>query len=194
MFNRKQYFIREHVGMFKLSGVYDIIDPETQEQLGVAKEEISKFLHFLRLLLNKQLLPTTVNVYEGTESNPANLIFTMKKGFMFFRSKVDIVGRNGEILGWFKSKAFSLGGAFRVFDYLGQEIALIKGDWKGWNFKFLFGNEEFGNVTKKWTGVGKELFTTADNYMISLNGEVDEAQAILLLAAGLAVDIVYKER
>ncbi|WP_372368775.1 phospholipid scramblase-related protein [Candidatus Uabimicrobium sp. HlEnr_7] len=194
MLNKKQYFVREHIGMFKLSGVYDILDPETQEQLGVAKEEISGGLHFLRFLINKQLLPTTVNVYEGTESRPDKLQFSIKKGIMLFRSRVEVVGRDGQILGSFKSKVFSLGGAFRVFDDMGEEIALIKGDWKGWNFKFLFGDEELGSVTKKWTGIGKELFTSADNYIITLNGDINEAQAILLLAAGLAVDIVYKER
>ncbi|BBM83389.1 phospholipid scramblase-related protein [Candidatus Uabimicrobium amorphum] len=194
MLNKKQYFVREHVGMFKLSNAYDILDPDTQQQLGIAKEEISGGLHFLRFFVNKQLLPTTVNVYEGTESNPSKMIFSIKKGFAFFSSKVDVIGRNGQTLGWFKSKVFSLGGAFRVFDDMGTEIALVKGDWKGWNFKFLFGDEQIGSVSKKWSGVGKELFTTADNYMISLEGEVNEAHATLLLAAGLSIDIVYKER
>jgi len=51
-------------------------------------------------------------------------------------------------------------------------------------------------VTKKWAGIGKELFTTADNYVISLNetaGRNQESVA-MLLAAGLAVDTVYKEK
>ena len=45
-----------------------------------------------------------------------------------------------------------------------------------------------------WAGVGKEMFTSADNYMIALNDEPSPAEAILLLAAGLAVDIIYKEK
>ncbi len=52
-----------------------------------------------------------------------------------------------------------------------------------------------GVVTKKWAGVGKELFTTADNYMISLSDRAPSGpdHAPLLLAAGLAIDIVFKE-
>ena len=51
-------------------------------------------------------------------------------------------------------------------------------------------------MTKKWAGVGRELFTSADNYVIAVN-EVARGQAAvvpLLLAAGLAVDIVFKEK
>ncbi len=46
----------------------------------------------------------------------------------------------------------------------------------------------------KWAGLGKELFTSADNYIISLNEEHSPENAALLLAAGLAVDTVYKEK
>jgi len=99
------------------------------------------------------------------------------------------------VVGWFQSKVFSLGGAFRVFDTGGNEVAAVKGDWKGWNFRFLdkCGNE-MGTITKKWAGIGKELFTSADNYIIKLNHESAPAKAILLLAAGLAVDTIYKEK
>ena len=53
---------------------------------------------------------------------------------------------------------------------------------------------ELGKVTKQWAGIGKELFTSADVYMISIaeRGEGRATAAMLLLAAGLAIDIVYK--
>ena len=69
----------------------------------------------------------------------------------------------------------------------------MKGDWKGWNFRLLNKAErELGTITKKWAGIGKELFTSADNYIVAFRGSAP-AQAILLLAAGLAVDTIYKE-
>ena len=124
-----------------------------------------------------------------------NLLFSIRRGFTFFRSKVNVCDRNGNIIGWFKSKVLSLGGAFRVFDSLGNEVASVKGDWKGWNFRFLDAAEnEIGTVSKKWAGLGKELLTSADNYVIALNQEPTPAKAILLLAAGLAVDTIYKEK
>ena len=78
--------------------------------------------------------------------------------------------RTGWIAGIVGYLRHSFGGAFRVFDAGGNEVALVKGDWKGWNFRFLdkSGNE-IGTITKKWAGIGKELFTSADNYIITLN-------------------------
>ena len=54
---------------------------------------------------------------------------------------------------------------------------------------------ELGKVTKQWAGLGKELFTSADNYVIALDDRLPAAPeaAALLLAAGLAIDTVYNE-
>ncbi|MBN2714186.1 MAG: oxidoreductase [Planctomycetes bacterium] len=193
MLDMQSWFIREHVGMLKLTDTYDILDPDTNEQVGIAKENPGGLMTVLRLAVNKQMLPTRVDIYEGAvaEGRPA---FSIKRGFTLLRSKIDILSPEGEVLGWFKSKMFSLGGAFRVFDAQGNEVALVQGNWKGWDFKFLDGSgNELGCVTKKWSGIGKELFTSADNYIISLNTEPDEAMATLLLAAGLAIDVIYGE-
>jgi len=196
MLNRKAFFIRERVGFLKLSDTYDILDPATQAVLGIAREKPGNLILFLRLLINKSLLPTRVDVYEGSNPEDAGkLLFSIRRGVTLFRSRVDICDPSGKILGGFQSKVFSLGGAFRVFDAAGHEVALVKGDWKGWNFRLLDASEnELGVITKQWAGLGKELFTTADNYIIALNGEPAPALAMLLLAAGLAVDTVYKEK
>jgi uncharacterized protein YxjI len=196
MLSRKTYFIREHVGFMKLSDTFDILDPETQEQIGIAKEKISGLMKLLRLVAKKQMLPTKVFIYEGSDpQDESKLLFSIQRGFTLFRSKVEVLNADGTLVGWFKSKVWSLGGAFRVFDVQGQEVALVKGDWKGWNFRFLDATEnELGTITKKWSGLGKELFTSADNYIIALNGEPEPALATLLLAAGLAIDTVYKEK
>ncbi len=196
MLNKRTYFIRERVGFLKLVDTYDIIDPQTQQQLGIAQEKPGGLVHVLRFLVNKQLLPTKVFVYEGDNpEDETKLLFSIQRGFTLFRSKVNILDKGGTVVGWFQSKVFSLGGAFRVFDATGNEVALVKGDWKGWNFRFLDKAEkEIGTIAKKWAGIGKELFTSADNYIIALSQDSAPAKALLLLAAGLAVDTVYKER
>ena len=194
MLNRKTFFVKERVGMLKLTDAFDIFDPETQQQLGFAKEEPATWAKYLRLLVNKQMLPTTVNVYELGSEQP---LFSIHRPFTFLRSKIKITGPEAQAFGYFKSKLFSLGGGFHVFDAGDQQVAEVKGDWKGWNFKFLTKDgREIGTVTKKWAGIGKELFTSADNYIISLTDVPDgnTAASTLLLAAGLAIDMVFKER
>ncbi|MBA4149349.1 MAG: oxidoreductase [Verrucomicrobia bacterium] len=192
LLNRQTYFIKEHAALLKLTDTYDILDPETQAKIGIAKEQPPGWAKILRLLVNKKLLPTTVNIYENENEPPQ---FSIHRGFAFSR-KVRIVGANGEAFGHFQSKLFSLGGGFNVFDPNNQQIAEVKGDWKGWNFKFIATDgRELGTVTKKWAGIGKELFTSADNYVISLSDpSLGKAASVLLLAAGLAIDVVFKEK
>jgi len=196
MLDRQSYFIREHVGFMKLSNTYDILDPESQRQIGIAQERPGTLIQVLRFLINKQMLPTKIFIYSGDNAeNEGALLFSIQRGMTLFRSRIDILDRDGKSMGWMKSKAFSLGGAFRVHDAADNEVALVKGDWKGWNFRFLDkGEQEIGSITKKWAGVGKELFTTADNYIISLKGAPSRERNALLLAAGLAVDTVFKEK
>ena len=195
MLSRKTYFIREHVGILKLSDTYDIIDPESSEQLGVAKEKPGTLVHILRFFVRKSLLPTSIHIYEGSDpKDESQLKFSIRRGLTFLRSKVHIHDNTGKSVGYFKSKLFSIGGAFHVFDAHDNPVAFVKGDWKGWNFSFKdAANQEIGRITKKWAGVGKELFTSADNYMLSLSGNHSPEKATLLLAAALAIDTVYKE-
>ncbi len=196
MLHLKTFLIREKVGMLKLSDTYDILDVATNEQVGIAKEKPGTLIHLLRLLIDKRMLPTQVRIYSGTNfEDESKLIFSIHKGLNLLRPKVSICDASGKTVGYLKSKLFSLGGAFRVFDTADNEVAEVKGDWKGWNFRFLDSNgKEVGTITKKWAGLGKELFTSADNYVISLTQAENPGKVMLLLAAGLAIDTVYKEK
>jgi uncharacterized protein YxjI len=194
MFDRRTFFIREHVGMLKLKNTYDILNPENQASLGIAKEITPGWVIALRLLLSKSMLPIAVAIYASESEAP---LLTLKRGFTFLRSKVWIEKNDGQRIGYFKSKLFSFGGGFYVYDMQDQQIADIKGDWKGWNFRFINAEgKEIGLVTKKWSGMGKELFTSADNYLISIEdlGDKQAAYGALLLAAGIAIDTVFKEK
>jgi len=191
LFPRRRFFIKERVSLLKLTDTYDILDPETKQNVGIAKDEPPFWAKLLRLLVKKPLLPTTIQVYEH-ESAPATLTLRKKPGL--FHQTV-LVSQRGQEIGRFRSKLFAIGGGFHVFDAAGRKVGEVKGDWKGWNFRMLdTTGGEIGVVTKKWAGVGRELFTTADNYMVALNDQTSgDTQAPMILAAGLAVDIVYKE-
>lgn len=192
LLEKNSFFVKEHVEILKLAGTYDILDPETSQQLALAKEEPSGWVKLLKLFMNKLFLPTKVSVYEDN-----NLVFYIQKPFTFIRSKVSIFKSSGEYLGYFKSKILTIGGGFYVFDASERQVAEIKGNWVGWDFRLIGADgQEIGTVNKKWAGAVKEIFTSADNYLISLNeGSPQTPEAkMLLIAAGLAIDIIYKEQ
>ena len=193
MFKLKTFLIKERVGFLKLVDTFDIYDPSTGAQVGIARENIGILVKLLRFLINKRLLPTTVEVREREDGH---VVLTISRGLTLLRSHVTVTDSVGKQIGLFKSKLFSIGGGFHVLDGLEQPVAEIKGDWKGWNFRFLTpeGNE-IGKVTKKWAGLGKELFTSADNYMLEITPQVppDHPLRMLILGAVMCIDLVLKE-
>lgn len=194
LLQRTMFFVRERVAVLKLVDTFDILDPATGQTIGIAREEPPGWAKWLRLVVEKRWLPTAANIYESEGQPP---VLSIVRGFTFLRSKIRVTA-GGESLGYFKSKLISLGGGFHVYDNQDQAVAEVKGDWKGWNFRFLTkSGREIGTVTKKWAGLGRELFTSADNYVIAitdLGSANSPAAAALLLAAGLAIDIVFKEK
>jgi len=192
--DRKTFLVKERVAFLKLVDTFDIYDPATGAQIGIAHERVSPWFKVLRLVINKRLLPTLVEVRERDDGP---VILSLRRGAVLLHAHVTVRDRVGKELGRFKSKLFSLGGGFHVLDSLENPVAEVKGDWKGWNFRFIAADgRELGRVTKKWAGIGKELFTSADNYVIALDQSHPLVPDVtsLLLAAGLAIDIVFKER
>ena len=61
-------------------------------------------------------------------------------------------------------------------------------------FEYIFQNYE-KTFTKKWSGIGKEMFTSADNYILEIKDAVDKADPLRLLifAAIICIDMVFKE-
>jgi uncharacterized protein YxjI len=106
-----------------------------------------------------------------------------------------VLDENNMLVGRFRQRLLSLGGKFLVMDVHDNLICTLKGKWTGWNFKFIKDNVEFAQVSKKWSGLGKELFTSADNYMLQIDERTPENNSIrlLILAAVMCIDLVLKE-
>lgn len=193
LLHRKTFVVKERVGMLKLTDAYDILDPATSQNIGLAKEEPPTWAKWLRLVVEKHRLPTAINIYEHEGQPP---VLSIKRGFTFLRAKINVVSGDGRSLGYLKSKLLTIGGGFHVYDHADQAVAEVKGNLVGWEFRFLNkSGREIGTVSKKWAGLAKELFTSADTYVIALTdlSSTGPDAVSLLLAAGLAIDIVYKE-
>ncbi len=190
--DRRTYFIKEHIGTFKLHEAYDILDAESGGILATAREEASFLKKLLKLAVNKRMLPFTVHLRDGS----GEVLLTITRGFTILRSRVEVLDADGQVLGTFKQKLLSIGGKFDILSPDNVLIAQLKGNLIGWDFKFVAANgKELGSVTKKWSGIGRELFTSADNYVVAMSDDVDPvATGPVLLAAALCIDMVLKEK
>jgi len=194
MLELQNFLIKEQVGFFKTADVYDIFDPESGDQVGIAQEVPGPIVGILRWFISKKLMPTKAEIREHPSGS---LLFTIKKPVSFFRSTVEVYDAQGSKIGFFKSKILSIGGGFYVYDKDGNQFAEVKGKWTGWEFRFLTPEgHEMGKVSKKWAGMLKELFTSADNYIVTISDDLaDQPIAkMLLLAATIAIDMVYYEQ
>ena len=190
--DRNVYFVREHVGMFKAAKNFDILDPATGEEILHCREpHLGGFTKFLRFTDYKRMTPFDVRV-TTPEGEP---VLQVTRGVSVFLSKVEVSDASGTLLGGFQQKFFSIGGKFELQDPSGQPLCMLAGKWTGWEFKFTAGDRELAKVSKKWSGVGKELFTSADNYMLEISDDVPPGAPVrkLILASVLCIDMVLKE-
>ena len=190
--NRNVFFVKEHVGMFKAANNYDILDIESQETIMTCREEkLGFFAKMFRFTDYKRMTPFHLEV-KTSEGEP---ILSVKRGVSIFLSKVEVLDENERLVGTFKQKLFSFGGKFNILDPNDNIICKLKGKWTSWDFKFLKEKEELASVSKKWAGLGKELFTSADNYVLKIEDNVpaDSKERLLILASVLCIDMVLKE-
>lgn len=186
------FLVKEHVGMFKAASNFDVYDPESGQMIINCREEnLGFFTKLLRFTDYKRMTPFEITL-RTTSGEP---ILIVKRGISLFLSKVDVLDDQGNRIGGFKQKFFSIGGAFSVLDANDQPLCDLKGKWTSWEYSFRKGDKELARVSKKWAGLGKELFTSADNYMISISEDVptEHPIRILVMAAVMCIDFVLKE-
>ena len=186
------FLVKEHVGMFKAANNYDIHDPQTGDLLMECREERLNFLTKLfRFTDYKRMTPFDIQI----RTPDGQQLIRITRGISLLLSSVSVFDENDQLIGGFKQKFFSIGGAFNVLDANDQPVCTLEGKWTGWDFKFMAGETEFAHITKKWGGIGKELFTSADNYALEISEAVPAAHVArqLILAAVMCIDMVLKE-
>ena len=190
--DKNVFLVKEHVGMFKAANNFDIHDPENGEIVMECREDnLGFFTRMLRFTDYKRNTPFDIQV----RTPDGEQIVRVTRGISLLRSKVQVLDENDSLIGQFQQKLFSIGGAFTILDAEENPVCTLKGKWTGWDFRFLAGEKELAHVTKKWAGIGKELFTSADNYVITIAESVPPGSVLrkLILASVLCIDMVLKE-
>jgi uncharacterized protein YxjI len=186
------FLVKEHVGLFKAANNFDIYDPNTNQILMECREDhLGVLTKFFRFTDYKRMTPFDIQV----RTPDGHQVVRITRGVSFFLSKVAVHDDRDQVIGGFKQKFFSVGGAFNVLDIHDQPVCELKGKWTGWDFRFISDDLELAHVSKKWAGIGKELLTSADNYVLEISSSLppDAVVRQLILAAVLCIDMVLKE-
>ena len=189
-FEGNDYFIDEKVGLLRFANSYKVYDAQGL-QLGEITQTLTGWQKLLRLVANKKMLPFTLQIVDMNGAVQA----VISRGWTFWMSKISVQDANGNVLGYIRQKFKLLKPSFSITDNLDNVIATIKGDWRAWNFNITDPAENnIGSISKKWNGILKEAFTTADKYVVSIVPEyAEDVKKIVIVSGAITIDMVLKE-
>ena len=77
----------------------------------------------------------------------------------------------------------------------GQLVGAIQAEnWRAWDFAITdAAGTEVARITKKWEGLARTLFTTADKYVVHVHVKLPDPLAGMVIAAALTVDTALKQ-
>jgi len=189
-FDTNSYFIDEKVNFFQFENSYKIFNNNGIE-IGSVRQKLSTGQKILRLLLSKAMLPFHLEI----KDIQGNTQSSISRGWTFFMSKIQINDSHGVNLGLIQQKFKFFKPTFNIFNSTNQPIAIITGDWKAWEFVIKDSdNRQIGTISKKWNGVAKEFFTSADKYNVEISPEYKNGTGkIIIISCAITVDMVLKE-
>ena len=162
-------------------------------QIGSIRQEgQSKAKKVLRLLSDvDQFLTHRLAVYEADGTKVMEMVRPRK----LLKSSLQILDASGKERGRVVQrnvvgkKHFALQGPGE--QYLGSIDAE---NWRSWDFAIVDASgAEAGRITKKWAGILKEGFTTADHYVMEVTGAPSPDLRFLMVAVTASIDTALKQ-
>ena len=192
LLNRNVLVVNQKAKLIELTNEYKILDQEGLE-IGVIRQEgqstARKVLRFVSKL--DQFLTHKLAVYDASGQKVVELLRPAK----FLKSTVEVSDGAGRPVG--KIVQQNVVGKIRfAFEGAGgNDLGSINAqNWRAWDFAIQDNTgADVGRITKKWAGLLKEGFTTADNYVLEITGKVSSELRLLILAAGAGVDLALKQ-
>lgn len=143
----------------------------------------------LRLFL-RSARPFTMEIYDSSQ----RIVLRCERPFRFFFKHIDIYDSVGKKIGELEQHFALLERRYSVRDSNGAEVFTIVGPLlHPWTFHIKKNTQAIGKITKKWSGLGKEMFTDADNFMLQFPVELEPELKSVLLGAVFLIDFAYFE-
>lgn len=164
-----------------------VVRNESGGELYYAAEEGGSII--LRWFL-KALRPFTVVVL-NTDNK---VLMRVKRPFRFYFHEATVVDASGESIGRLSKRFSIIRKKYSVFNSADKEVYQLFGPlFRPWTFIIKSDGEEFGKITKKWSGLLTESFTDADNFGIEFPITWDVKLKALFLGAVFLIDFVHFE-
>lgn len=189
---QNKIFVKQKVEMmevfssFETKNKYQVLD-ENGTDLFYAFEESNFFLRQF-MSQNRKL---KINIIDKSQKKH----MVIERPWFFFKPSHTIRDGTGKIIGYINGKFGFFKKRFVVLDENQNGVfEIVAGLFSPWTFKVMKQGSQKGVISKKWSGIGKEMFTDADNFLIDFDQITTEKEKNLMLAAAFAIDLRYFEK
>ena len=146
---------------------------------------------FLARMFLKSKRPFTLEL----KSPEGSTLLRLRRPFHWWLSHMDVEDAQGQRLGSIQQRFAFFERLYEVCGPSGEVLAVLRGPFfKPWTFHLELGGREVGKIQKQWSGLGKEMFTTADNFGVSFMDVGDARLRTLVVAATFLIDFVHFEK
>ena len=164
---------------------YKILDPGGNEVLFAYEE--SGFIG--RQFLGSHR-PLTLHVVDGEGKQ---LLIGRRKFFWFF-SHLELLSPDGTLVGRMQRKFKLIGRRFDLFDLDGYVGSIDGPLLRPHTFWIRRDGVDLAKITKRWSGISREMFTAADNFHVEFTDfSLSESLRWLTLGVAFAIDLDFFE-
>lgn len=186
----KQVFELAEIFGFETRNKYRVTDEQGRD-IGYAAEQGRGILGMVMRQFFGHWRSFDLHVYD-VDRRP---LYVAEHPFRFFFQKLRVRTADGRPLGEIERRWAYLGKKCVVDGPSGERLFEVSSPlWKPWTFPFYRQGREVARVRKKWTGLGFEMFTDKDTFLVEyLDQSLKEDLRVLVLAAALYIDLMYFE-
>jgi uncharacterized protein YxjI len=191
LFTEPILVVSQKAKLLELVNEYKVLDQEGNQIGAVAQVGQSTAKKIARFVSSLDQFMTHTYEIRDADEQPLLVLTRPRK---FVKSSFLLTRPDGSEVG--QVKQANVFGKIRFsLEAGGQTVGSINAEnWRAWNFNVqdAAGNE-VARITKKWVGLAKAAFTTADNYVVEIQKQMDDPLLSLVVAAALCVDTALKQ-
>lgn len=178
--------------LIEMTDEYRILDDAGNEIGSIREVGQSTTKRALRLFTGvDQFLTHKLGVFDGD----GRLVLMLERPAKLMKSTIKVSDAAGTARGAILQDNVVGPKHFALVDGRGDRIGSIDGEnWISWNFAVHDSTvAEVGRITKEWSGILKEGYTTADDYLLQIEAAVSPDLRLLTFASAASVDLALKQ-
>jgi uncharacterized protein YxjI len=191
LFQHNVLVVNQKAKLIELTNQYSVFDADGNTVGHVNQVGQSNVKKLLRLVSSVDQFLT--HHFDITDASDA-LVMSITRPAKLFKSTVLINDSTGAELGRIVQENV-FGKIHFALEVGGLKIGAIKAEnWRAWNFSIEDADgREVARITKKFAGLAREIFTTADSYVVEIHENLSQPLHSLVIAAALSIDTALKQ-